>query len=351
MSQIITESQAFHHNTFAPDPPIHTKVEHNIFTISSNNEIPLFNEFLSAERQSLIIDESHFDSGFDGKEEKDVKSTRDSSSVESLPIIKIDLNNNNNNDLEKVFEDGKERKQSLTISEPANYEPACILPTTEHPSSCDQISSNHVTVSGADVSDIPTSYVIPKLAPHEKAVVGTFVDLMITPGYPYRLRLNGTDDFLFGGKPLTLLSVGQGYGKRLTFHSDDILNNNHYFWSDSNPPNGFAVSICLSINGEFLIKTKDGRIVGRSAVTSVNEEQVINKLRCPLKHAVELEVKVQFTCTLSRFDLQSDWSELTLQGVAIATKSKHGAVVGCIENILVPGCGECIFEKNEQTEL
>jgi len=262
--------------------------------------------------------------------------------VEPLPIFKVDINNNFI-DLDGAFKDndGRMRKQSLTTSEPAHQDPA-YMP------SCHHVSSSHVTVSGADVSDIPTSYAIPKLAPYEKAAVGTFVDLMITPGYPYKVRLNGSDDYLFDGKPLTLKSVGHGYGKKLNFSSDDLLNNVNYFWSDSNPPNGFALSLCIDINGEFLIKNADGHAIGRSAVTFVSDHQVVKKIRCPKGSAVELEIKVKFTCNLSIDSPRSlESADVTLEGIAIAARSKHGVVVGRIENVEVPGCGECVLVNTE----
>ena len=80
----------------------------------------------------------------------------------------------------------------------------------------------------------PTQYLIDSLEEHELPVVGTFIHNYILPGFRYRVRLTGTAEYLFDGKALQLESVGQGYGKRLTFESKDILENDNYFWSDSN---------------------------------------------------------------------------------------------------------------------
>ena len=87
-------------------------------------------------------------------------------------------------------------------------------------------------VSGTSIGDIPSSYTIPTVARHERPVVGTFVHQDVVPGFRYRVRCNGTDDFHFDGKPLLLESIGQGYGKRLTFESEDILRNNNFLPCD-----------------------------------------------------------------------------------------------------------------------
>lgn len=80
------------------------------------------------------------------------------------------------------------------------------------------------------------------LLPHEQPVVGTYVDPRILTGFQYRVRPASSKKSLFGGTALTLLSVGRGYGKRLTFSSENLNCNDNYFWSDSNPE-GYGFSI------------------------------------------------------------------------------------------------------------
>lgn len=61
--------------------------------------------------------------------------------------------------------------------------------------------------------------------------------------------------YLFGGKALTLQSIGRGFARRLTFEPvDSTLNDNdNYFWTDSRPE-GFVFEIeAVSIGDKFTI--------------------------------------------------------------------------------------------------
>lgn len=56
------------------------------------------------------------------------------------------------------------------------------------------------------------------------------------PGFTYRVRPLGLKrKHLFGGKALCLISIGAGYGKRLTFKPlpTSLNDNDNFFWSDS----------------------------------------------------------------------------------------------------------------------
>ena len=71
---------------------------------------------------------------------------------------------------------------------------------------------------------------------------GFEVDSRIVPGFRYRVRCIGNEEWLFDGETRRLDSIGLGYGRRLTFQGDRLNNNDFYFWSDSSPT-GFAFSI------------------------------------------------------------------------------------------------------------
>ncbi|XP_066998270.2 uncharacterized protein [Anabrus simplex] len=94
-----------------------------------------------------------------------------------------------------------------------------------------------ITVRGNLIGDIPTCYTITGLEAHELPVIGTFIDPRIVPGFCYKVRPAGSKRPLFSGRSLCLLSIGAGYGKRITFEPDPTTLNapENYFWSDSHP--------------------------------------------------------------------------------------------------------------------
>lgn len=158
-------------------------------------------------------------------------------------------------------------------------------------------------VCGKSIGDIPTSYRIPAVQRHEKAVVGTFVDKHIVPGFKYFVRINGSLDYLFDCKAITLQRIGIGYGKRLTFKSDSLLTNDNFFWSDSSEL-GYAFSVSvIDVNSVFEVYMNE-ICIGECRVTSVKEEQEIISSQDNFEQNIhEKEVLVKFTCS---FFVQED---------------------------------------------
>jgi hypothetical protein len=102
-----------------------------------------------------------------------------------------------------------------------------------------------VSVKGADNGDLPTEYTVEGLRPDEFPVIGTYVDKRIVPGFRYRVRKLGytnPERYLFNAEPLTLQSIGRGYGKRITFEGEFLNDNTNYFYSDTNAA-GFGLSL------------------------------------------------------------------------------------------------------------
>lgn len=209
-----------------------------------------------------------------------------------------------------------------------------------------------VKVRGTEIGDFPTVYTIPALKPHEFPVVGTFVDKHIIPGFAYRVRRNGTDDYLFDGIALLLKSIGRGYGKRLTFESEDVENDN-FFWSDSNPEEGFVFSIQVVFVGDhFNVVDRKGRVVAETRVKSVGLEQQIKNVSTH-KSVINVEVFVEMDCTL-KFSSQDHIPEkLRDQSVDIFTSGLSLAIKNekCLKwkttdvrNLHILGLGECSFQ-------
>lgn len=210
-----------------------------------------------------------------------------------------------------------------------------------------------IRVCGTDIGDFPTEYTITALKPHELPVVGTFVDKNVIPGFSYRVRWNGTNEYLFEGVALVLKSIGRGYGKRLTFESQDIENDN-FFWSDSNPDEGFAFSIHLIFKGDrFHVVDRKGRVVGEALLTSVGIEQEIEKVSVK-KSGIDVVVSVEMECTLkfSSEDhipekLRDETVDVVTSGIALASKSKKRwkAKTSEVRNVHVLDLGECSFHS------
>ncbi|XP_014254362.1 uncharacterized protein LOC106669406 [Cimex lectularius] len=97
-----------------------------------------------------------------------------------------------------------------------------------------------IRVRGTSISDVPTTYTVAGLDAHQLPVIGTYVDPRIIPGFHYRvIPAAGKRRPLFGGRPLKLVSIGMGYGKRITFAPDSLNSSENFFWSDSHP-DGFG---------------------------------------------------------------------------------------------------------------
>ena len=63
------------------------------------------------------------------------------------------------------------------------------------------------------------------------------MDPRIIPGFRYKVRPaeNNNNNYIFNGQPLELISIGMGYGKKLTFEcqQNQLNEPENYFWSDS----------------------------------------------------------------------------------------------------------------------
>lgn len=207
---------------------------------------------------------------------------------------------------------------------------------------------NKLEIHGSQIGDIPTQYSVPLLKPYELPAVGTYVDKNIIPGFKYRVRLNGTNEYLFEGEALCLQSIGQGYGKRLTFESDDLLENPNFFWSDSNHEDGFGFSIQVIREGMRLeILDCQGRRVAEAAVTATDKAQQVEHSRVE-NGVIELQVKVNFKAKVlfSGDELVPECLknvEFPVTGYVHSRKKPQSSRAENIEirpNMLIPGVGK-----------
>ena len=209
-----------------------------------------------------------------------------------------------------------------------------------------------IRISGADIGDFPTEYIIPALKPHEIPVVGTYVDKNVVSGFAYRVRRNGTNEYLFGGVALVLQTIGRGYGKRLTFESQDVENDN-FFWSDSNDDEGFAFSIQVVFKGDkFNVVDRQGRVVAETQLTAVGNEQDIEDISLQ-KESVIVVVSVEMECCIkfSAVDhvpekLRGQIVDVAVSGLALSekkAKSWKGEIIE-IRNVHILDLGACSFQ-------
>lgn len=166
---------------------------------------------------------------------------------------------------------------------------------------------------------LPVQPSIKELENYELPVIGTFIHRHILPGFRYRVRLGGTNEYLFDGKALKLESTGQGYGKRITFESDDILDNNNFFWSDSHET-GFVFSPEFLSGGEVFeaVNCQDER-VGSFSVDSVKREQQITRVALE-NDVINIQAKANVSGSLQMFS--PDEKKVYLTGEVILKISR-----------------------------
>lgn len=129
-----------------------------------------------------------------------------------------------------------------------------------------------------NIEDLRVRDVAGKIESYERAVVGTHVDQNVLPGFMYRVRVIGSTDYLFDGRPLLLENIGRGYGKRITFESASKNEPSNYFYSDT-APEGYAFSpVAVCVHDQLDILPMQGsshaeKSCGRLQVTNITRPQ------------------------------------------------------------------------------
>ena len=72
------------------------------------------------------------------------------------------------------------------------------------------------------------------------------------------------------GEALQLVSIGRGYGKRLTFESKSNLTNDNYFYSDTNAAGYNFRLVALLEGAKFTVTDVNDTPVGFAEVTKIN---------------------------------------------------------------------------------
>ena len=155
---------------------------------------------------------------------------------------------------------------------------------------------------------------------------------------------------MFGGRALTLQSIGMGYGKRITMEGDNLNVNDNYFYSDTHP-NGYGFSLqALCPGDKFTVFNEDQHAVASATIGKVRSQK---ELSCVTTESgdVEKTVWVVFRCDL-RYSGDGSFMSLLatqsseLQAILVITKPKRSRIanVKCIPEISLEHVGTCSFE-------
>lgn len=188
-----------------------------------------------------------------------------------------------------------------------------------------------VTLTGGD---IPTMYTITGLLAHEFPVIGTHVDIRIIPGFHYVVRPAHHKNPLFGGKPLCLVSIGKGYGKRITFEAfgSNKNQNDNFFWSDSYSE-GFGFSPIAVFQGHRFRMFVGNEEIGVAVVKKVEKPQEeIQMSELPAGGFLK-RIRIEVTCEMEVRSVAT--RSCRIFGIAVVVKRdmRSKGVVESIENV------------------
>ncbi|XP_071957130.1 uncharacterized protein [Antedon mediterranea] len=193
------------------------------------------------------------------------------------------------------------------------------------------------------------------LRKHELSVEGVHVDQCILPGFKYKVRRLGVKNkYLFEGRALHLLSISQGYGKRITFESKIKNLNSNYFWSDSND-DGYGFSLIAVEHGDkFTICNLRRRPIGHAIVEDVDETQTeinskIDGTEITKEVGIRMRCRVRYTSEPHGMMSLRREETVFINGLAVVAKSRTNlkAVTKLIKNIELMSVGPCLFVKEQ----
>jgi len=199
-------------------------------------------------------------------------------------------------------------------------------------------------VHGSSIGDVPTRYTVFGLQHYEMPVIGTYIDPRIVPGFEYRVRMAGPPrKHFFQGRALRLVSVGAGYGKRITFAPDVLNEPENYFWSDTHPDGlGFEIR-AVHVGQRFRISA-GGLHLGEAHVFRADapqyeekQELIHSKDGTTIVKHVHIDVTCHVTMDTTRAGVPSSWDTHTMRvsGTAVVSRAPRStrANVLRVENI------------------
>ncbi|XP_039753103.1 uncharacterized protein LOC120628636 isoform X2 [Pararge aegeria] len=203
-----------------------------------------------------------------------------------------------------------------------------------------------VLLDASTLGDVPAVYRVPAPAPHQMPVIGVYIDPRVRTGFRYKIRpmqaldappLSVKPRYLFGGKALTLQSIGRGFARRFTFEPvDSTLNENtNYFWSDSRSE-GFVFEIeAIAIGDKFTIYDANHEPQGTLEVVQQQKNQIELEQKISEDGTIEKKVKVNTLCKIEWYENDDITKLVPVTGVAILKKGRGNAAVTRVANVAI----------------
>lgn len=221
--------------------------------------------------------------------------------------------------------------------------------TTKRPHRKSTEKPSSLLLDASECGDFPARYIIAPVEAHQFPVCGVYIDNRVIPGFKYRVRpLPAVGEVverkhglpcMFGGRALTLQSIGRGYARRFTFEADEnhLNDNDNYFWSD-NRPEGYAFELELISEGDkFTIFDANREAQGTLEVVKLEGPQV--EISGSMSaHSVEKRVRVKLIAKVEFFETGVA-KPTPVTGVAVAIKQARTphAVVTRVSNVMIKG--------------
>ncbi|KAJ0176590.1 hypothetical protein K1T71_007769 [Dendrolimus kikuchii] len=250
-----------------------------------------------------------------------------------------------------------ERTPKSFIAIPSDYESdgEDAFPELEITEQSDVPSKNYwienphdkeVILDASTLGDVPAVYRVPQPAPHQMPVIGVYIDPRVRTGFRYKVRpmqaldaplLSVKPRYLFGGKALTLQSIGRGFARRLTFEpfGSTLNDNTNYFWTDSRPE-GFVFEIeAVSIGDKFTIYDANHEPQGILEVMQQQKNQIELDQKIYEDGSIEKKIKISTLCKVEWYENDGATKLMPVTGTALLKKGRGNAKVLRVVNVAI----------------
>ncbi|KAH9644898.1 hypothetical protein HF086_007986 [Spodoptera exigua] len=206
--------------------------------------------------------------------------------------------------------------------------------------------TKEVLLDASSLGDVPAVYRVPQPAAHQMPVIGVYIDPRVRTGFRYKVRpmqaldappLSVKPRYLFGGKALTLQSIGRGYARRLTFEpiGSKLNENDNFFWTDSRPE-GFLFEIeAVSVGDKFTIYDANHEPQGILEVVQQQKNQIELEQKIHENGSIDKKIKINTLCKVEWYENDGATKLVPVTGVAILKKGRGNATVSRVVNVAI----------------